>query len=70
MDGARRVAGGCLLILLSGLTTLAPASRLLEQCGGKSVNMLMKVGRFVKDVQCLKMRPGPLHAMADIVDNL
>jgi len=58
------------LEVLTNLINRSPASKLLERCGGKNANILLKIGKFIEDVACYRMKPGTLHEMADIIDNL
>ncbi|MEI6127023.1 MAG: hypothetical protein WCQ99_10785, partial [Pseudomonadota bacterium] len=56
--------------LLTNLVNRAPSSKLLEKCDGKTMKMFMKVGEFIKDVDCYYMTTGKLHEMASLIDNL
>ena len=67
MDGVKRVAGGCLLILLSGLTTLATASRLLDVqriWDQAPHNAFTDLIRYKGDWYCA-FREGTTHASMD-----
>lgn len=56
--------------VLTHIMNRAPAGKLMQRFQGKTSNLLLEVGNFVKDVKCYKMKPGALHKMADIIDSL
>lgn len=56
--------------LLTNLVNRAPESKFFEKCEGKTVKMLLKVGEFIKDVDCYKISTGKLDEMANLINAL
>jgi hypothetical protein len=56
--------------ILIQLLNRSHSGRLMKKFSGKTMPVLMEVGRLINNVDCYRMKPGTLDEMADIIDNL
>jgi len=56
--------------ILSNLLNRSPSSAFLAAHGGKHQHLLMKLGAFLKDVECYRLTTGNLDDMARLIDAL